>query len=286
MRVIKSINNNTVCVVDEHGREQIVSGKGIGFGKKYGDIIKPETVQKTYYVTNTALEKKLIDMLSDIPYEYLKVTADIVEYIKNHINSPLNDSLWIMLSDHIAFAIERKNQGIEITNPLMDSIKECYPEELKLGYYCIEQIEKQLGVHLISDEAGFAAMHIVNARLDTKMDDFYDRTKMINGSIEIAEYFFGKKFDKSSAAYDRFTVHLKYLSKRLFLGEKLPEELSNDKYFTELIKRSCKRQYKCSQCIQEYLLKTFGKTITEDELITLTIHLKKVGFEKNNPGKL
>ena len=123
-------------------------------------------------------------------------------------------------------------------------------------------------------------MHIVNARMDMKMDEFYDITKMINGSVEIAEYFFGKKFDKSTVFYDRFLVHLKYLARRLFKGEELPEALSNDEYFTELIKNSCKKQYKCAQCIQEYLLKTFGKTISEDELVTLTIHMKKVSFEK------
>ena len=36
MKIIKVINNNTVCVLDENGREQIVSGKGVGFGKKCG----------------------------------------------------------------------------------------------------------------------------------------------------------------------------------------------------------------------------------------------------------
>lgn len=280
MRVIKSINNNTVCVIDDKGREQVVSGKGIGFGKRYGDRIDPSLIQKIYYVTNTALEKRLIDTLSGIPHEYLKFTSEVVEYIKEHTSSALNDSLWVTLSDHISFAIERKKQGIEITNPLMDSLKECYPEELKLGYYCVEQIKEKLGVSLIPDEAGFVAMHIVNARMDMKMDEFYDITKMINGSIEIAEYFFGKKFDKTTVFYDRFLVHLKYLARRLLKGEELPETLSNDEYFTELIKRSCKKQYKCAQCIQEYLLKTFGKTISEDELVTLTIHMKKVSFEK------
>ena len=37
MKIIKVINNNTVSVIDDKGKEQIISGKGIGFGKKYGD---------------------------------------------------------------------------------------------------------------------------------------------------------------------------------------------------------------------------------------------------------
>ena len=33
MKIIKVINNNTVSVIDDKGKEQIISGKGIGFGK-------------------------------------------------------------------------------------------------------------------------------------------------------------------------------------------------------------------------------------------------------------
>ena len=44
MKIIKVINNNNVCILDEKGREQIVSGKGIGFGKKYGDSVEPSHI--------------------------------------------------------------------------------------------------------------------------------------------------------------------------------------------------------------------------------------------------
>ena len=52
MKIIKVINNNTVCILDKKGREQIVSGKGIGFGKKRGDEIDPAQVQKIYLITD------------------------------------------------------------------------------------------------------------------------------------------------------------------------------------------------------------------------------------------
>ena len=39
MKVIKVINNNNVCVLDDSGREQIVSGKGIGFGAVLAMVI-------------------------------------------------------------------------------------------------------------------------------------------------------------------------------------------------------------------------------------------------------
>ena len=52
MKIIKVINNNTVSVIDDKGKEQIISGKGIGFGKKYGDEPDKDKIQKMYLVTD------------------------------------------------------------------------------------------------------------------------------------------------------------------------------------------------------------------------------------------
>ena len=276
MKVIKAINNNNLCVLDEHGKEQIVSGKGIGFGKKYGDEVDKSQIQKTYIITDYELQKKMITLLREIPEEYLTFTSDMVEYINASYSENLKESLLVTLSDHIAFAIERKKNGMEFTNPLLDSISDCYPKELKLGEYCVDQIEKRLGIKMSRDEAGFIAMHIINARLDVKISDVYDITKMINGCLEISEYYYNKEFDKNDPCYERFVAHLKYLAGRIFAGKPLPEALSNDNTFATMIKQTCNKHYKCALCIQEYILKTYKKNISEDELLTLTIHLKKV----------
>lgn len=279
MKVVKVINNNNLCVLDDNGREQIVSGKGIGFGKKYGDMVEVSQIQKTYLITDSELQKKMISMLKEIPSEYMFFTNDMVEHIKKVYPSKLNKSLLVTLSDHIAFAIERKKSGIEFTNPLIDSIREAYPEELSLGEYCVEQIRERLDIAMSKDEAGFIAMHIINARLDIKMSDVYEITKMINGCIEIAEYYYQEKFQKDSVSYERFLTHLKYLAQRLFQNKPLPQNLSDDVTFVAMIKKTCNKHYKCAMCIQEYILKTYKKDINDDELITLAIHLKKVSIK-------
>lgn len=276
MKVIKVINNNNLCVLDDNGREQIVSGKGIGFGRKYGDTVDASQIQKTYLVTDSELQKKMITMLKEIPNEYMVFTNDLVEHFKQVYPLPLNESLLVTLSDHIAFAIDRKKKGIEFTNPLLDSIQQAYPQELSLGEYCIDQMDRQFGIHMKKDEAGFIAMHIINARLDTKMSDVYDITKLINGCIEIAEYYYQQRFDRNSDEFDRFLSHLKYLAQRLFQNKELPQKLGNDPIFVTMIRKTCNHHYKCAQCLQDYILKTYKKNINEDELITLAIHLKRI----------
>lgn len=276
MKIIKVINNNNVCVFDNNGKEQIISAKGIGFGKKYGDEIELNGDFKIYMITDSSFRKKLIESLSEIPYEIIALTDDLVKYISEHTDGKLNDSLLITLSDHISFAIERKKNGMEFSNPLMDSISEYFPDEFALGKYCLEKINNTLNVHLSNDEAGFIAMHIINARLGTKMSQVSDITKLVNDCADIADKCFSGKIDKTSVFYERFLIHLKFLAKRLFKAEELPNVLSRDDDILSLIKLKFKKHYKCAKCMQDHILKNYAKTISEDEMLTLTIHLKRI----------
>ena len=276
MKIIKVINNNNVCVFDNNGKEQIISAKGIGFGKKYGDEIELNGDFKIYMITDSSFRKKLIESLSEIPYEIIAITDDLVKYISEHTDGNINDSLLITLSDHISFAIERKKNGMEFSNPLMDSISEYFPDEFALGKYCLEKINNTLNVHLSNDEAGFIAMHIINARLGTKMSQVSNITKLVNDCADIADKCFSGKIDKTSVSYERFLIHLKFLAKRLFKAEELPNVLSRDDDILSLIKLKFKKHYKCAKCMQDHILKNYAKTISEDEMLTLAIHLKRI----------
>lgn len=276
MKIVKIINNNTVCTVDKKGKEQIISGKGIGFGKKRGETVDPAQIQKVYMITDSTLRKRLVECLTEIPYERIQLTSDLVEYISEHIHESLNESLIISLSDHISFAIERQKQGLAFANPLMESIREYFPEELALGQYCLSEIQQRMQITLSDDEAGFIAMHIINARLHTNMGQVSDITKLVNACAEIADTFYRGKLDKASIAYERFLVHLKYLAKRLFQSQELPNVLSRDAEMLDFFRQKFQKHYRCAKCMQDYILKNFSKMISEDEMLTLTIHLKKI----------
>ena len=45
MQIIKVINNNVISSEDDKGKEIIVMGKGIGFGKKAGEEIDETTIE-------------------------------------------------------------------------------------------------------------------------------------------------------------------------------------------------------------------------------------------------
>ena len=277
MRIKKVINNNILCAVDDQGSEVIVTGRGLGFQRKTGEFVDTAKIEKTYRMEDKGAQKKLRELIARIPEEHLELTQTLIDRIKAQISQPLNESLLITLADHISFAIHRKEQGIAFNNPLKDAVICYYPTEHHLGLYCLSVIRERLGIDLHEDEASFIALHIVNAQLNTKMSEMYDITRLIEGCICVAEYFYCQTFDRESLGFSRFVVHLRFFAQRLFQGGLMPDkDDEHDIMFRQLIVRNCGEHYKCAQCIAEYVKNTWQKTLSEEELMYLTIHLKRI----------
>lgn len=279
MRIKKVINNNILCVIDEKGNEMIVTGKGLGFGRKVAQFVDPAQVEKVYRMEDKSGQRRLRELVEQIPLDHLRLTEELLARIQAAVRQPLNESLLITLADHISFAIRRKEQGIEFKNPLAGSILCYYPTEYQLGQQCLEQIRQTCGVALNPDEASFIALHIVNAELNTSMSEMYDITRLIDGVVEVVEYFYREqgRFDRDSLAFNRFVVHLRYFAQRLFQDKMMPDtEEEGDAAFRQMIAKSCARHYKCAQCVAEYVKNTWHKQLSQEELIYLTIHLKRV----------
>ncbi len=279
MKVKKVFNNNILCAVDEEGNEVIVTGKGLGFQKHTGEFLDENKIEKTYRMVDKQEQRKLRELVQQIPMEDLLLTEQLIAKIRQHITQPLNESLLITLTDHISFAMQRKQQGIEFTNPLAGSIMCYYPTEYQMGCRCLEIIKQKTGIELNADEASFIALHIVNAELNTHMSEMYDITKLIDGCIDVVEAYYHKRFDRQALDFSRFVVHLRYFAKRIFQGETLPDNSDeNDINFRKMIAYSCKKHYQCAQRIADYMKNAWNKTLSEEELVYLTIHLKRINM--------
>ena len=226
-----------------------------------------------------AEQRKLRELCQQIPLEHLRLTQDLIEHIKGQITAPLNESLLITLADHISFAIKRKEEGVEFTNPLEGAIMSYYPAEYRLGQHCLRVIREETQADLNPSEAAFIALHIVNAELNTSMSVMVDITKLIEGTLEVVEYFYQRTFDRESLDFNRFVVHLRYFAQRLFQAAPGPSE-NYDPDFRDMIVHSCKQHYKCAQCVGEYIKNTYQREVSDEELIYLTIHLKRINLPK------
>ena len=279
MKIKKIINNNILCAVDDRGNELIVTGRGIGFQRHRGEVIDISRIERTYRMEEKTGQRKLRELVEKIPIEHLSLTEELIKHITSQIPQKLNESLLITMADHISFAILRKAQGVEFSNPLKGSIMCYYPTEYHLGQYCLGVIREQLGVILHEDEAAFLALHIVNAELNTNMSEMYDITKLIEGTISVVEYFYKKEFDRVSLDFNRFVVHLRYFAQRLFQGKMMEDaQGERDEVFRQLIMKNCKEHYKCAQCVADYIKNTYQKNLSNEELTYLTIHLKRINL--------
>ena len=280
MKIKKVINNNILCAIDEKGNEMIVTGKGLGFQRHIGELIQEENIEKIYRMEGKAEQRKLRELVEQIPLEHLRLTQDLIDHIKLNIKQGLNESLLITLADHISFAIKRKEQGVEFRNPLSSAIMCYYPAEYQMGQHCLEVIKTEYGVDLIEDEAAFFALHIVNAELNTDMNDMYDITKLLEGCVRVTEFYYQKTFDRNSLDFNRYVVHLRYLIQRLYQNKVMKDlQEESDVLFRQMIRRNCKEHYECAQRIGAYILTNYDKEISEEERIYLTIHLKRLNMD-------
>ena len=280
MRIKKIINNNILATVDETGNELIVTGRGIGFGRHRGEIIDPARIERVYRMEEKGEQRKLRELVEKIPIEHLQLTQELIAHFKQVLTQPLNESLLITLSDHISFAIQRKQDGIEFTNPLKGAIMSYYPTEHHLGQYCRRMIRERIGIDLHEDEAAFIALHIVNAELNTSMSVMFDITKLIEDTVSVVEYFYQKQFDRESLQFSRFIVHLRYFAQRLFQGRlEADTQDARDVEFRQLIMHTCRKHYECAQRIADYVRNTYQKELSEEELIYLAIRLKRINLD-------
>ena len=137
MRIKKVINNNILCVIDEKGIESIVTGRGLGFGRKVGQFVDPEAVEKVYRMEDKTVQHRLRELVEQIPLEHLRLTESLIEEIRAAVRQPLNESLLITLADLISLAIQRKAQGIEFKDPLAGRILRYCPTSYPLGPQCL-----------------------------------------------------------------------------------------------------------------------------------------------------
>lgn len=272
-QVYKVINNNFVCSLNENGEEIILKGIGIGFQKKVGDQVVDNKIEKKYSMESQTTLNKLLTLVNNIPLEHITVCTEIIDDIKKLLNKRLNDNIYITLTDHINFAIERKKMNLEYQNALLWEIKKFYSVEYQLGIKALDTIYEKLGVRLIEDEAGFIALHIVNAELDTEINDMLKITTLIQDVLEIVNNYYKIEIDDESIHYERFITHLKYFGQRLFQNK---EVHMDDFKLQDIIKSSYRKDYKCALKINDYINNEYGRELTGDELMFLTIHLKRI----------
>lgn len=271
MKINKIINNNVISVT-QNNQERVVMGKGIGFRKQEGDIVEESKIEKIFELNNQEISERFKTLLIEVPIEVVQAVEKIIEVAKNEYNKDLSDTIYVALTDHINFAIERQREGMAIKNGLLWEIKKFYPTEYEIGLRALDWIDEIVGVKLLTDEAGFIAIHLLNAE-HNNFADFNQVTEMVQNVLSLVKYHFRLDFDEESLTYFRFMTHLKFLAQRIISKKPLN---TNEFELFDIVKEKYKDAYKCVKKIEVFLLKKYQYEMTHDEALYLTIHIQRL----------
>ena len=275
MQIAKVLNNNVVVVLDEHRREQVVMGRGLAFQKRVGDSLDETKIEKIFALQSDELLGRLSELLSQIPLEVMTTCDRIIERARERLGR-LQESVYITLTDHCHFAIERQKKGVALRNVLLWDIKRLYPKEFALGQEARALIEKRLGVALAEDEAGFIALHLVTAQLNSEMPEVMHVTRVMQEILQLVKYQLRLEYNEESLSYQRFVTHLKFFAQRMLTRTVVEDD---DAELHSAVKDNYAKAWKCAETVAVHLQKSYQRSLTTEEIMFLAIHIERVRKE-------
>lgn len=278
---IKRIFNNNVILAYQNDSEVVIFGKGVGFQKKHGDNVEMSKIEKVF-VTDEKQTSHFESLFAEISTEYANLTYKIVKQAESDLQIEFNSSIYIAVMDHINYVLTRAKEGVFVKNPLIWEIKRTYVKEYQAALKTLEIIKKDTGIELPVDEAGTIAIHYFNAQDPRiQIQSSYKAVEIIQNIIKIIQFQFRIEFSENDMNYNRLMTHLRYFVNGLLNGDIRDSGLENEFIFKQM-RRQYTEIYDCVLKIREYLYEKLGKTISDEELTYLMIHIQRIVEKEKN----
>ncbi|WP_353855974.1 transcription antiterminator [Bacillus sp. Bos-x628] len=272
--VDKALNNNVIIARHPSYDEVVLIGKGIGFGKKSGDVLDQAAFEKMFVLKNTKEQTEYKQLLHHIDEKIIEIANDVIYHIREKMGHRLNEHIHIALTDHIAFSFKRVKQGYDITNPFMLETKSLYPKEYEVAKEVVELINKRPDVEtkLPDGEIGFIALHIHSALTNRPLSEVNRHSQLITQMVQVIEDAFHMKVDRESVHYLRLLRHITFSIERI----KREESLEEPKKLLHLLKNEYPLCYNTAWKMIKILQHALKKPVHEAEAVYLTLHLYRL----------
>lgn len=273
-KIEKVLNSSIVLAQDDKGKNFILLGKGIGYGKKTGMTIEKQSVEQIFIPVDNGELEKVSSLINAVPPELIEVTQDIITYAKNVLNVKFKDSIYFILADHLNFAIKRFIENINITNRVFAEIKNFYSKEFAVGLYAVKLMNTKFNISLPEEEAANIAFHLVNAQ-DEKDEslDTMKAAKLLGVIVNIVRYSIKDELDTESIHYSRFITHIKYFVERYFANRLLTE---TDDILYNQVSSKYKKAFSCALKIDNYFYENYQTHLPHEELAYLIVHIQRL----------
>lgn len=274
MKIAKVLNNNIAIAVNDKNEDVIVMGCGVAFKKNWGDDIDESKIERIFTKSVPELSGKFEALIQEIPQDYLDAADKIIANAKLRLGKEFGDNLYLSLTDHVYFTVQRYEQGLTIQNRLLLETKMLYADEFRVGLDAVAYLNETFGISLPEDEAAFLALHFVNATLGTQMTETMEITKIVQEIHSIIRNYFRIEFDENSLNYFRLMTHLKFFAHRMVTHTCLNDDLEDIQLFN-MVKERYAGSYGCVERITAFLKKQYDYETLLTEQTYLTIHIER-----------
>lgn len=277
MRVLRIINNNIVSAEDQGGSEVLLMGRGLGFKAKETGEVNMDAVEKTFRMSTQTETDRLRELFATIPLEMIEVSDEIIAFAKQRLDTRLNQNLYLTLTDHVNFAVQRYRAGMPFHNALLDEVRRVYPAEFEVGLYALEIIRRRLEVSFREDEAASIALHIMNAEYETSVLESYNITRIIDLILQHLKWRSGREVPQGTLHAEQLIAYLKLLVRQALRRDVVP---LGDPRFYHLIRTLYPAEAERAEEIAIMIRRESGYVIGGDAMADLAIHIYRVYNEE------
>lgn len=267
--VIKALNNNMI-LIKEQGVEKILLAKGIGFNKKFGDILEDNLeVDKVFSIEDKKNQENLKEVYNRVDGEFVAICEEALAEISEELGEELNETIHIGLIDHLAIAMKRLKNKEQINNPFIVEIETLYSVEFEMAKKIVNKLQEKYEIDFPEGEIGFITLHIHSARNGKMLSNSIKYSYLSNKIIIYIEEKFNSKIDKRSLDYARFLSHVRFTIERVLTDTVLKNDL------TEIIKKSYPVSYEIAEGASKIIEETLDKKVCDDEVAYIAMHVER-----------
>ena len=274
-RILNPMNNNVSLVRNSKGEELIVVGKGISFGKKKGDLISEDQVEKVFRMKTEESRENFMTLLKDVPLDFITVTYEIIDNLSKKYQYPVQEYLYVTLTDHIYCSYQAISQGRYKDSNLPD-ISTKYPTAFRIANEAFEIYRQKLTENLPEDEIIRIAYHFINAEgvNEVEVVESIDKRKEILKSVEnVLRSYDIQRTHENNNFYDRFMIHLNYFLDYLDRSRDDNQSLLD---MEKHIKNTYPLAFEIGSKIYEIIAQETGVDLYKSERVYLVLHIQRL----------
>lgn len=243
-RILNPMNHNVSLVRNDKGEEVIVIGKGIAFGKKKGDLIAENQVEKIFRMKTEESRENFMALLKDVPLDFITVTYEIIDKLSKKYHYP--------------------------------NISAKYPVAFQIANEAFEIYRQKLADHFPEDEIIRIAYHFINAEGENEVElvESIDKRKEILRNVEevLTDYAI-QRTKKNNHFYDRFMIHLNYFLDYLDRSRDDNQSLLD---MEDHIKQSYPKAFEIGSKIYDVITQHTGLDLYKSERVYLVLHIQRL----------